>query len=81
MIRLLLYKVCLNYHSNLNLHLSMLFSEAANNIYQNWKNIKFVDKSEILEQMYSSDIIKPWLKRTVFYLCSYKFNPNSAITM
>jgi len=81
MIRLLVCKVCLNYYGNLNLYLSMLFSDASNNIYQKWKNIKFVGKNEILKQMYSSNIIKPWLKRTVFYLCSYKFNPNSAIIM
>lgn len=37
MIRLLVYKACLNYYGNLNLYLSMLFSDATNNIYQKWK--------------------------------------------
>lgn len=81
MIRLLVSEVYLNYHGNLNLYLSKLFSDGSSNIYQKWKNIKFVDKNEILKQMYSSNIIKSWLKRTVLYLCPYKFNPNSALIM
>lgn len=44
----------------------MLFSDASNNISKVKKNIKFLDKNEILNQIYNSNIII-WLKRTVFY--------------